>query len=173
MTLQIGKDVPWNAAWSGEDRHEVRPCRFAAGELAVWQSFKPGEGRPIFAAPHMVRQRRSIAELRCTVCGERTAESDRWWFPIGSWRHGWWVSTESPVHLKCADLAAHACPFLRTKGVAPIRMPEGWSILAALVAGEGLERDFGIRVNGRRIIGHLKLAWRRPAFPEAILTRGA
>lgn len=167
MTLTIGKDVPWNASWSGEDQHEIRPCRYAGGDLAVWQPFKPGEGKPIFAAPHMVRQRKSIAEMRCTVCGEETSDGDRWWFPIGSWRDGWWVSTESPVHLRCAELAAHACPVLRKKAMSPIRLPTGWVVLAAVVGGETTDREFGIRTAGRRVVGHLKLAWRKPAFLES------
>lgn len=164
MALEIGKDVPWNASWSGEAGHEIRPCRYAEGALAVWQPFKPGEGRPIFAAPHMVRQRKCIAELRCTVCGEKTAEDDRWWFPFGGWRDGWWVSTESPVHKACADLAAHACPMIRKGGHTPIRLPHGWQILAAVVGGEDTDREFGIKTKGRRVVGHLKMAWRNPAF---------
>lgn len=164
MPLEIGKDVPWNASWSGEDKHQIRPCRYAGGSLAVWQPFNPGVGRPIFAAPHMVRQRKSISEMRCTVCGEKTPEDDRWWFPFGDWRDGWWVSTESPVHKRCADLAAHACPILRKKGQPPIRMPHGWSVLAAVVGGAEADKDFGIKTANRSVVGHLKLAWRNPAF---------
>ncbi|MFG6514450.1 hypothetical protein ACGYKD_11645 [Sulfitobacter sp. TB366] len=164
MPLEIGKDVPWNASWSGEDHHEIRPCRYAGNSLAVWQPFKPGEGKPIFAAPHMVRQRKSIAEMRCTVCGEKTAENDRWWFPFGDWRDGWWVSTESPVHKRCADLAQYACPLIRKRELPPIRLPHGYTILSAVVGGDTTDREFGIRTNGRLIVGHLKLAWRKPAF---------
>ncbi len=61
--------VPWNAGWSSEARYEVRPCRWVGGRLALWSPHTPGVGKPIFAKPHMVRQRRSIAEMRCTVCG--------------------------------------------------------------------------------------------------------
>src|SRR4051812_17373018 len=58
--------VPWNAGWSAEERYEIRPCRWVNGELALWSPHLPGEGKPLFAKPHMVRQRRSIAEMRCT-----------------------------------------------------------------------------------------------------------
>lgn len=75
--------VPWNASWSSEDRYEIRPCRWVGGKMALWSPHAPGVGKPIFAKPHMVRQRRSIAEMRCTVCGERTPLNDRWWFRLG------------------------------------------------------------------------------------------
>ncbi|WP_417724601.1 hypothetical protein [Salipiger sp.] len=164
MTLVIGKDVPWNAAWSGEVRYEVRPCRYASGSLAIWSPFLPGQGRPIFAQPHMVRQRKSIAEFRCTVCGERTEPGNRWWFPRGERREGWWMSTEAPVHFACAELARHACPRLRAAKDDPIRFPPGAKVLSALVGGSRTDTDFNLRIAGRRVVGHLKLAWRDPAF---------
>jgi len=142
----------------------IRPCRHVGGSLAIWAPHKPGEGRPIFAKPHMVRQRKSIAEMRCTVCGERTEYPDRWWFPRGNWQDGWWMSTEAPVHLACADLARHACPVLRRAGDDPIRFPPGSTVLSAIVGGHATDEDFGVRIGGRRVVGHLKLAWRRPRF---------
>lgn len=175
MSLIIGKDVPWNAAWSGEERYEVRPCRYAGGDLAMWQPFKPGEGKPIFAAPHMVRQRKSITERRCTVCGELTHPGEQWWFPRGSWQGDWWMSHEAPVHRACADLARHACPELRKAGQDPIRFPPGSTVMLACVGGEKLLEDFGIHDRGRRIAGHAKLAWRDPWFlyperPTVVIT---
>jgi hypothetical protein len=167
MTLVIGKDVPWNAMWSGEDRNEIRPCKYAGNKLALWSPFNPGEGKPIFAKPHHVRQRKSIAEMRCTVCGERTTEGDRWWFPFGDFRDRWWVSTESPVHFRCAEIAQAACPTIGRRQVQPIRFPGGHTILSAMVGGPETDRDFGVRVNGRAIVGHLKLAWRKPWFLES------
>jgi len=56
--------APWNASWSGENRYEIRPCRYVGGNLAMWSPHLPGVGVPIFAKPHMVRQRKSIAEMR-------------------------------------------------------------------------------------------------------------
>ena len=102
--------------------------------------------------------------MRCTVCGEKTEERDRWWFPRGEWRDGYWMSTESPVHLKCAELAQHACPVLRKDGKPPIRFPETGSVVAAILGGEAFEEDFKIKTNGRTVIGHLKFAWRNPVF---------
>lgn len=168
MTLTIGKDVPWNAMWSGEDRNDIRPCKYAGNRLAVWSPFKPGEGKPLFAKPHSVRQRKSIAELRCTVCGDRTEEGHRWWFPFGGYLDGWWVSTESPVHFACAELALERCPMIRKRGMTPIRFPRGHRVLAAMVGGVRTDRDFGIRTHGRRIVGELKLAWRVPWFLDGV-----
>lgn len=164
MTLVIGQDVPWNAMWSGEDRNEIRPCKYAGNDLALWSPFKPGKGKPVFAKPHHVRQRKCIAEMRCTVCGQRTPEDDRWWFPFGDFRDGWWVSTESPVHFACAELAMAKCPMIRTRKQDPIRFPGGHVVLKAIVGGDSVERDFGIKTNGRKIVGHLKLGWRNPWF---------
>ena len=99
--------APWNAAWSGEERFEIRRCRFAENQLAVWQEHRPGSGKPQFAEPHIVRQRRSIAEWRCTVCGERTCQDDRWWFEHGQIHEGWFMTTEAPVHRACAVSYTH------------------------------------------------------------------
>lgn len=157
----IGRTVPWNASWSGEAGCELRPCRYAQGQIAVWQPHAPGVGRPLFAQPHFVRQRRSIAEMRCTVCGERTPADDRWWFGLGEVREDWWMTTESPVHRACAALASPACPHLRNLGVAPTPFPRGARAVAQMVGGEATERDFGVRLRGRAVVGHLKRAWRR------------
>ena len=38
-----------------------------------------------------------------------------------------------------------------------------YSVLAATIGGDAVERDFGVRVSGRTVIGSLKLAWPRSA----------
>jgi hypothetical protein len=161
--------VPWNASWSSEARYEIRPCRYVGGALAIWSPHTPGVGRPIFAKPHMVRQRMSIAKLLCTVCGERTPSDDRWWFQLGSFQEGWFMTTESPVHRVCADLALEKCPHLQRQGCAPDlqRLPGGYSILSSIVGGSLTDEDFGVKINGRRVVGHLKIAW-----PESQVRRG-
>jgi len=159
----IGQNVPWNACWTAEDSYEVRNCRWASGMPAMWSPHKPGEGRPIFAKPHMVRQRRSVAEYRCTVCGERTDWTDRWWFRLGSTDVPGWalVTTESPVHRACADLATKVCPHLRALGEGPVRFDHPDAVLRAIVGGAATDRDFGVQIAARKVIGHLKFAWRR------------
>lgn len=158
---QIGVNVPWNAGWTGEDSYEIRNCRWASGRPAVWSPHKPGEGRPIFAKPHMVRQRRSIAEMRCTVCGEKTAAHDRWWFALGQPIEGWALATtEAPVHRNCADRALAMCPHLNRLGHGPLRFPPPHAVVAAIVGGPRTERDFGLTMENQKVVGHLKFVWR-------------
>ena len=151
--------VPWNASWTAEDVCEIRPCRYASGFPAMWSPHKPGEGKPVFAKPHFVRQRRSIAEWRCTVCGDRTPPSDRWWFKLGTVQEGWFMTTEAPVHRACAELALKHCPHLREREHDLERMPSGFSILKSMIGGAASERDFGLRFPPQGVVGHLKIAW--------------
>src|SRR5436309_2579418 len=120
--------VPWNAGWTGEETYELRPCRFAEGKLAMWQPHRPGIGRPIFAKPHFVRQRRSVAQLLCTVCGEHTPKGDRWWFGHGQFVDNSYMTTESPVHRICAELALKVCPHLRGRERDLMPFPERWDV---------------------------------------------
>jgi hypothetical protein len=156
-------DVPWNASWSSEDRYEIRPCRWAGGALAIWSPHSPGIGRPIFAKPHMVRQRQSIAKMLCTVCGKSTPENDRWWFGLGQYCEQWFMTTEAPVHKACADAALEKCPHLKRIAAASslARFPGKYVILSAIVGGAITDDDFGVKINGRRVVGHLKIAWPR------------
>jgi len=157
--------APWNASWTGEDAYEVRNCRWAGGKPALWSPHKPGEGRPVFAKPHMVRQRRSVAEYRCTVCGEKTPINDRWWFCLGNQIPGWsFATTEAPVHRACADLAVKVCPHLRNLGHGPVRWSPPDAVVSAIIGGAATDRDFGVNLNGRKIVGHLKFVWRHTPF---------
>ncbi|MGA1853001.1 hypothetical protein VH570_19390 [Sphingobium sp. HT1-2] len=152
--------VPWNAAWSSELAYEVRPCRWVGGKPALWQPHSPGVGKPIFAKPHNVRQRRSIAEMLCTVCGEKTSPGDRWWFKLGRIQEGYFMTTEAPVHRKCADYALTVCPHLRGREADLEKMPGGYMLLSSIIGGPAVEQDFGVTIDpARKVIGSLKLAW--------------
>jgi hypothetical protein len=155
--------APWNASWTAEDKYEVRNCRWAGHKPAIWSPHRPGEGKPIFANPHMVRQRRSVAEYRCTVCGEKTDPWDRWWFRLGQTHvPGWaFVTTEAPVHGSCAKIAMQVCPHLRELDGGPVPWDHPDGVLSAVVGGPATENDFGLTLNGRTVIGHLKFAWKR------------
>lgn len=160
--------VPWNAAWSGEQRYEIRPCRWAGGNLAIWSPHNPRIGRPLFAKPHAVRQRRSVAQFLCTVCGEHTPPDDRWWFKLGEFREGWFMTTEAPVHKACGELALEHCPHLKSCGCASdfSPFPRNYQVLSSIVGGSDFDRDFSAKINGRRVVGALKFAW-----PEKIVRR--
>lgn len=161
MDWVIGQNVPWNAGWSSELAYEVRNCRWAGGRPALWSPHSPGQGRPIFAKPHMVRQRRSIAEMRCTVCGERTPVNDRWWFGLGHLINegSLFATTESPVHRDCAEHALRVCPHLRDKADMLKPLPKWHTVIAAIVGGPATDRDFGLKIRPEGVIGHLKIAW--------------
>lgn len=164
----IGVNVPWNAGWTAEEHYEVRNCRWAGGRLALWSPHRPGEGKPIFAKPHMVRQRRTIAELRCTVCGEKTPEGDRWWFKLGNFIEGGrFATTEAPVHRTCAEHALAVCPHLRGREADLEPMPGGATMIAAIVGGPATENDFGLNIRPGGVVGHLKLSWPGRRFQVA------
>ena len=166
MAYVIGKNVPWNAAWSGEAEYEIRPCRWVGGRRALWSPHRPLVGHPVFAKPHMVRQRRSIAEMRCTVCGERTQEPDRWWFGLGQIiENGWFATTEAPVHRRCAEHALVVCPHLRGRDADLRYFPHGARVISSIVGGPATERDFGVPMPAEGVIGALKLAWKRDPRP--------
>ncbi len=164
MKWIIGVNVPWNACWSSEESYEVRNCRWVGGKPALWQPHSPSEGVPVFARPHNVRQRRSVAELRCTVCGEKTPAWDRYWFGLGGFAEGWFMTTEAPVHEQCAAKAAAMCPHIRRQGLTARAMPPHHAVLSQIVGGSATDRDFGLNLDGRKVIGHLKLAWRPSQF---------
>ncbi len=108
----------------------------------------------------MVRQRKSIVELRCTVCGAGTPPDDRWWFRLGSVTDGYFMTTEAPVHWICADHALQWCPRLRGHREWLEPLPSGYSVMSAIVGGPAVEQDFGLKIDpARGVIGHLKLAW--------------
>ena len=173
--MVIGKDVPWNAAWTGESRYAINRCRWTgrAQHPAVHQRHAPGEGRPLFAEPHMVRQRKSVAKLLCTVCGEPTSSDDRWMFDQGEWTtiQGFtgWATTEAPVHCACAELAGELCPRIKKRRLTPVRFPAYHIVVAQLVGGPELLRTHGLRVDpARPVVGHLKIMpnpeWARANF---------
>lgn len=160
MAHVIGRTVPWNAGWSSEESYEVRPCRWAGGKLALWSPHSPGVGRPVFARPHMVRQRKSIVRMLCTVCGDPTPPADRWWFKLAHQQEGYLMTTEAPVHRRCAEHALTVCPHLRGRENDLSRFPSGFVVLSALIGGPATDRDFGVNIAGRTVVGHLKIAWR-------------
>lgn len=166
--------VPWNAAWTAEERYEIRPCRWADGRAALWMPHRPGHGKPIFAKPRMVRQRRSVAEMLCTVCDEHTPRYDRWWFKLGRVTEGMFMTTEAPVHRACAERALVLCPHLRNREADLVPFPDGYKIAAAIIGGPATERDFNIRIRpGQTVVGHLKFAWSRPPFISRVRSAAA
>lgn len=150
--------VPWVISWSGETRFEVRNCRWASHNPAIWQSHAPGEGRPLFTKPHHVRQRRAIQQCLCSVCGEPTSRRDRYWFQHCEWHapsKGWRV-VEPPLHSACAEIARAQCPRLKSMNAEAVEMFEIDVIQLSLIGGEQVRKDFGINVpKDRGVVGSL------------------
>jgi hypothetical protein len=164
--------VPWNASWTGEDSYEIRPCRWAGGELALWQAHAPGQGTAVFAKPHLVRQRRSVARFICTVCGEHAPPNDRWWYGLGYFAEGYFMTTEAPIHQACANRALVLCPHLKHLQPTLRRFPDDHGIAASLIGGPKTEKDFRVTIGRRRVIGHLKFVWPEKRFLNSQIKSG-
>jgi len=151
--LKVGVDVPWVASWTAEAVTGVGPCPSIDGALAVGQAEAPGEGEPLYARNHLFRQRKSVREMLCPMCGEQTADGDRWsqtarWVTAGELRAkglGVWLPPEfaddrplldagaiAPLHRACAERALANCPHLQGLADAELKaFPAAW-IVAAL-----------------------------------------
>ncbi len=127
----IGVNVPWSAAWSGETAFTTRPSRLFPGMIELSQIERAGVGEPNFAAVHVDRQRRGLADHLCHVCGQPTAPRDRWVFPVASGGFvtlhdgevGWGCNVPL-MHEPCARRAAGLCPRLTRLAESPTRAPD-------------------------------------------------
>jgi hypothetical protein len=116
----------------------------------------------------MVRQRKSIFLMLCTVCGEPTPPRDRWWFGLGAVQEGHFMTTEAPVHRRCAEVALEKCPHLNKIGGERLLMkfPGGNVVMQSIIGGPATDNDYGVRIAGRRVVGHLKIAWPQREIPR-------
>ncbi len=131
--LKVGVDVPWVSSWSSEKMTAVSRCPSVDGAPAVGQQESPGQGQPLYGRNHLFRQRRSVREMLCPMCGEPTREGDRWsqtarWTTAGAVRAkglGAWlpagfaddkalldVGAIAPLHRACAERSLALCPHL-------------------------------------------------------------
>jgi hypothetical protein len=153
--LQVGVDVPWVTSWSEEPMLGVGPCPSVDGSIAVAQAEKPGEGRPLYSRNHLFRQRKSVREMLCPMCGKATAKGDRW-SQTGHWttakevrdrNMGVWLPADladdhrlfdagaiAPLHRACADRALTHCPHLKGMPDRELKaFPEAWIIATLAV----------------------------------------
>jgi hypothetical protein len=127
---RVGETVPWSVAWSGEVEFRLQPSRLFPGMTELTQAERPGVGAPMFAAVHVDRQRRGLADHLCHVCGQPTPAKDRWIFPTfsggmvpmgdGAERYGAHVP---PMHMACARRAQRQCPNLKAALARPVACP--------------------------------------------------
>ncbi|HEX3888175.1 MAG TPA: hypothetical protein VHW05_11815 [Phenylobacterium sp.] len=153
--LKIGVDVPWVTAWSEELMTGFGPCPSVDGAIAVAQIDKPGVGEPQYARNHVFRQRKSVREMLCPMCGKPTVNGDRWsqtghWTTAGEVRArnmGVWLPGDfpdrrplfdaggiAPMHRACAERSQALCPFLHDLPDQELKaFPDAWIIATLAV----------------------------------------
>jgi hypothetical protein len=153
--LKVGVDVPWVTSWTDEEFLGVRPCATVGGRAAVFQAERPEQGRPQYSRNHLVRQRRSVAEMLCPMCGGATVQEDRWTQTarrttagaMRSRRLGALLPRElkdtavvidagaiAPLHLACAERSMVQCPHLSgLQGAEIQQFPAHWLVAPLMV----------------------------------------
>jgi hypothetical protein len=153
--LQVGVDVPWVTSWSAEPVLGVRPCATVDGRLAVVQAEKAGYGRPNYSLNHLNRQRLSVRRMLCPMCGEPTAEDDRWTLTAKLAKAGDLrdrgldgllppavrdgdpvlnCGSISPLHLACAHSSQGGCPHLQgLEDLELLRFPRAWAVIPLFI----------------------------------------
>ena len=153
--LVVGADVPWVTSWTEEPVIGVRPCSTVQGRPALVQVQNAGYGRPQYSKNHLVRQRRSILEMLCPMCGEPTTPNDRWTqvarlAPAGLLRRAGKASglpreiedkrvlldagSIAPLHKACVDRSLKYCPHLKADpNVNVMAFPARWAVLPLLI----------------------------------------
>ena len=149
--LQVGRDVPWVTSWSEEALTGVGRCPSVDGELAIGQRLNPGAGQPLYSKNHLFRQRKSVREMLCPMCGQATPDGDRWSqtatpTTAGAMRErgfAWALPPAmpddqallncgaiAPLHRTCAEAALVSCPHLggmKERELKPF--PSAWIIV--------------------------------------------
>lgn len=149
--LVVGVDVPWVTSWSEEPQGGVAPCPSVDGQLAVSQKINPGVGRPLYSRNHLFRQRKSVREMLCPMCGEPTHAGDRWSqtaqpttagalrargfgkalpADLADERRLLNCGAIAPLHRACADAALARCPHLGAMDDRVLKpFPAAWVVI--------------------------------------------
>ena len=149
--------------WSGENEgYHIAFCPFAM-QQAVCQAVSPGKGTPMFAKPHMNRQREAMAKALCDLCGRplkgRTRvslsqEREAYISGIGTYA----MAVEPMVHKDCAAVCIKACPVLRRQhkdGTLLVRQITSYRLICQQLTGEATAEFTG--VHRPYTVGHIKL----------------
>ena len=158
--LKVGIDVPWVTSWTAETVIGVRACPSVGGRPALCQTNQAGFGKPQYSKNHMVRQRFSVSRMLCPMCGEATAEDDRW-TTTGKPRAAGWLRMQkgfrlpadiaddqvvidagaiAPLHRGCATRSMALCPHLKADpDLRLLRFPRSQVIVPLLADAEDAE----------------------------------
>lgn len=170
-SLKVGHEVPWVTSWTGEVHLGIGRCFTVSGRPALGQADAPGLGKPQYSKNHLVRQRLSVIRMLCPMCGEATAEDDRWTQvakPVAAGalrRKGLALPADiyedhvlldagaiAPLHKRCVDRSLRHCPHLRASpDVRVRRFPPIWTVIPLLIDAD--------EIAGRRpkVVGFLQL----------------
>lgn len=181
-SLKVGVDVPWVTGWTGELVLGVRPCPSVGGALAIFQADHPGHGKPLYSQNHAVRQRLSVRDMLCPMCGQPTPPEDRWTqvaHPVTAGRlraggRGDRLPAEladdavlidagaiAPLHRACVDRSLRYCPHLKADPHIDVRrFPARWIVLPLMARAEAPPQLFLARAEPARtvpVVGFLQL----------------
>ena len=170
-SLKVGHDVPWVTSWTGEAHLGIGRCFTVNGRPALRQADAPGLGKPQYSKNHLVRQRLSVIRMLCPMCGEPTAEDDRWTQvakPVAAGalrRKGLALPADidddrvlldagaiAPLHKRCVDRSLRHCPHLRASPDVHVRrFPPIRTVIPLLIDAD--------EIAGRRpeVVGFLQL----------------
>lgn len=159
--------VPYTVMWTGEDHTFIARCPYSL-MLALCNEVAPGVGKPKFGSPHSQRQRQTIAENLCDLCGKslrnRTRVSLSHARPRSNAAEGGTgiLQVEPLLHRECAALSMRFCPSLRRDiqaGSLMIRQVTSIRVQFAVMAPEYLKKYVPEYVfNGAdRVVGHAKI----------------
>lgn len=156
--LKVGIDVPWVTSWTGEPVVGPRSCGSVNGALAISQADNAGHGKPLYSQNHAVRQRLTIRDMLCPMCGEPTTSEDRYTqvahpFAAGTLRatgRGAALPGDiaddrvlidagaiAPLHKACSTRSLRYCPHLKADPNIDVQpFPRSWVVLPLLVRAE-------------------------------------
>ncbi|KQY91761.1 hypothetical protein [Brevundimonas sp. Root1423] len=180
--LKVGVDVPWVTSWTGEPVLGVRPCASVNGALAIVQADNAGYGKPLYSQNHAVRQRLTIRDMLCPMCGQPTTPEDRYTqvahpFAAGSLRasgRGDALPADidddrilidagaiAPLHKACSSRSLRYCPHLKADPHIDVRaFPRSWVVLPLMARAEAPPQLFLAQARPARaipVIGFLQL----------------
>jgi hypothetical protein len=172
-SLAVGVDVPWVTSWTEETIIGVRRCQTVGGRPALVQTEAAGYGRPRYSRNHLVRQRLTVLNMLCPMCGLPTGPDDRWTqvarhTPAGLLRRAGKAAalpreiedkrvlvdagSIAPLHKACVERSLRYCPHLKADpDVNVMPFPARWTILPLLIeaapeTGAGIVIGAGILV---------------------------